>query len=170
MSWSSRIGYGPSPSLQEAAVPTKRRKPRITTGEDWRRSQSEAAFQKTVTDLASYCGWDPIYHTKFSAWSNRGFPDLVMVHQKRQQILFVELKKEKGHGASLTPYQTAWLLALETVQKRFRKPPKQRIGGKSADLYRPPFQVYLWRPTDWPKIQAVLTGDKPLGVEPPGKE
>ena len=86
---------------------------------------SEAAFQRQVLDAARLFGWT-VYHTKLSAWSNPGFPDLTMVRGPR--LIFAELKREKGRT---TPMQDAWLAALAYTCA----------------------EVYVWRPSD---IDAII--------------
>lgn len=103
---------------------------------------SEKEFQAQVLELAAWTGW-LVYHTFDSRRSHAGFPDLVLVRGTR--IIFAELKSERGRVSS---EQQTWLDALGTV---------------AADLVGPalpptaPVLVRVWRPTDWPEIEAVLT-------------
>ena len=60
-----------------------------------------------------------------------GFPDLVLVHQRRKRIIFAELKSDKG---SVKPEQKAWLAALQAVSE----------ANEPAH-----FVVAVWRPRDW---------------------
>ena len=85
----------------------------------------EKVMQQAIITLAKLNGW-LVYHTHDSRKSERGFPDLVMVHPDRGECLFVELKSETG---KLTPSQGKWLEALLEVKARPR--------------------TYLWRPVDW---------------------
>jgi len=90
---------------------------------------TEAQFQRMVTDL---CDWLHLrwYHTHDSRRSPGGFPDLVIVGPA--QVVYVELKSEKGR---VTPAQKEWIDAL---------------CGALQD-------AYIWRPSDWPEAQRVLT-------------
>lgn len=63
-----------------------------------------------------------------------GFCDLVMVRAPR--LVFAELKRQTG---KLGAAQAHWLHGLEEVA---------RIA--------PTVEVHLWRPSDWPEIEAVL--------------
>ena len=93
---------------------------------------NEAQFQKQVVDLAHYQGWH-VFHTYDSRRSTgSGFPDLVLVRGGEFLPIFAELKTSKGQ--------------LSAVQKTWRKVLEQCPG---AD-YR------LWRPEDWPEIEATL--------------
>ena len=56
---------------------------------------SEKQWQKFVTDLADTGGWE-WYHVGDSRRSKPGFPDLVLWHSAKKQVLFRELKTEKG--------------------------------------------------------------------------
>ena len=60
-----------------------------------------------------------------------GFPDLVMV---RDRVIVVKLKSETGRT---TAEQARWLAALEAAHA----------------------EHYVWRPSDWPEVEAVLGMD-----------
>ena len=90
---------------------------------------SEKDFRQQILDLAKLTGWK-CYFTWNSLHSPSGFPDLVMVRDRRQ--VFAELKSEKG---KLTEYQLEWLKALQEV---------------------PGNEVFVWRPSDWENIVKVL--------------
>lgn len=89
----------------------------------------ERQFQAAVLEYAELVGWR-CYHTHDSRGSHAGYPDLTLVRDDR--LAFCELKAETGR---VRPAQVAWLAALE------------RCGA---------CEVYLWRPGDWPTIEAVL--------------
>ena len=90
---------------------------------------TEAVFQRQVIELARLCGW-LVYHTHDSRKSAAGFPDLVLVRGRR--CVFAELKSDVGKPSA---DQVTWLTALQAAEE----------------------ETYLWRPTDWPQIQATLT-------------
>jgi len=89
---------------------------------------TEKAFSQQVVDLARLRGWK-VYRTWNSMHSPAGFPDLVLARGGR--LIHVELKAERGQ---LSTSQRDWLLSL-------------------ADL---PGEVYVWKPSNWPQIEAVL--------------
>ena len=91
---------------------------------------TEKQFLQQVKDLARLRGWQT-YHNLNARGSDPGFPDLVLVRDGR--LLFIELKTEKGR---ISPVQDIWL-------KRLRE-----VGTVRA---------FLWRPHDWPEIEARLT-------------
>lgn len=101
---------------------------------------SERAFQSAVIDLAKTYGWrvahfhDSRRQVKPGVFvgdqTAAGFPDLVLV--RRDEVLFAELKTEKGQVKS---EQSSWMASLEMANQR----------------------VYLWRPKDWPQIEEVLS-------------
>jgi hypothetical protein len=102
---------------------------------------SEADFQRDVIDFAKRRGWlvqhsRPAYNKSgrisTPLQGHKGFPDLVLV---RDRVLFVELKKV---GAYPTPEQRTWIARLQALQ---------------GDYVR----CLVWRPTDWPEIEAVLS-------------
>ena len=93
------------------------------------RALSEKDFRQQIVDLARACGWF-VYFTWRSIHSPAGFPDLVLV--RGAICLFRELKTEKGKP---TDAQRDWLAALTGA-------------GQDAKV---------WRPSDWPEIEATLT-------------
>ena len=99
---------------------------------------SENNFLKTVIDLGKLYGWriahfrhalqrDGRYLTPVQA-DGAGFPDLVMTREGR--LITAELKTERG---KLTWKQAVWL-----------------------DDLAPCAEVYVWRPSDWDKIEEIL--------------
>lgn len=90
------------------------------------RLMSEDAFRTQVIRVAGLCGWI-WYYTYDSRRSPRGFLDLVLVHRKRRETLFVELKTEQGR---LSADQKLWIDALTAAGQ----------------------EVYVWRPRDWDAI------------------
>lgn len=105
---------------------------------------TETDFQAGVIEYARLTGWrtahfrpamtDKGWRTPV-AGDGKGFPDLVLVHEKRGLLLVRELKSDRGR---LTPEQDLWLKALA-----------------SAGV-----DVGVWRPKDLPEIEAVLGGKR----------
>ena len=98
--------------------------------------QTEREFQDAVVELARLTGWR-VYHTYDSRRSEAGYPDLTLA--KGGSVIFAELKRDAK--ARVTRDQRAWLEALA---------PRGSIGAQHA--------VYVWRPSDWPEIERILTG------------
>lgn len=94
--------------------------------------ESEQDFQRRIIALANAHGW-LVYHTYDSRRSEPGFPDLVMA---RDRLIFAEVKTAFGRA---TREQTFWL---------------QRLAEAGAE-------AYLWRPSDWDDICAILTRQRP---------
>ena len=93
-------------------------------------NQTEAEFMAQVVELARWYSWK-VFHPYDSRRSSHGYPDLTMVRPPR--VIFMELKKEKGH---LTTHQEWW----------------------QDDLKRcPGVEYYLWRPIDWEDLVKVLS-------------
>ena len=95
----------------------------------------EKDFQQDVTDLADAHGWD-WQHCRLPQKDRPGFPDLVLWHPGRGLVLFRELKRD---GEKLTSHQWSRIGALNAA---------------GAD-------VSVWYPSDWPEIEALLTGREP---------
>lgn len=104
-------------------------------------TETEAQFQKRVTDAAELFGWAWMHIVRCptnrgTSWRTptigplgAGWPDLVLV--KGPDLLFVELKGEKG---TVSPAQALSLSVLNSVGV-----------------------CYVWRPDDWDRIMEVLS-------------
>jgi hypothetical protein len=93
-------------------------------------TMTEVAWQRMVCDLAELRGWR-WHHQHYSKRSPAGWPDLVLVRGPR--LVAAELKSERGR---VRPEQRVWLDALAAV---------------------PGVETYLWRPSAWVTVQAVLS-------------
>ena len=76
-------------------------------------------------------GCRQVWHDNDSRRNAAGLPDLILLGPGG--LAFAELKKQKGR---VSPEQQGWLDGLT------------RVG----------VPAYLWRPSDWPEVQAVLRG------------
>ena len=90
---------------------------------------TEKDLLSQIKDLAKIYHWR-LYHPFLSKWSERGFPDLVLLRPPR--IIFAELKRDDG---KLTPSQQEW-----------------------ADLLKacPGVEYYCFRPSDIDGIVKIL--------------
>lgn len=105
---------------------------------------SEADHQAAIVRCAQLLGWtcahfrpartERGWRTPVGA-DGAGFPDLVMTHPEHG-LVFVECKSERG---KVGPRQREWLKLL-----------------KAAGA-----EVYVWKPSDWPSIEARLRGAQP---------
>jgi VRR-NUC domain len=98
------------------------------------RATTEKAFQQSVVDLARLLQWR-VFYVRDSRGSPGGWPDLTLC---KDRLLFRELKAERGR---LSLEQEAWGELLT------------RAGCDWA----------VWRPPDWPAIEATLKGQLELG-------
>lgn len=108
----------------------------------------EGDFQQAIIDLAELCGWR-VYHVanvrrRLRATTSVGFPDLVMVRDGR--IIFAELKR--GPRDHPTREQREWLAQLAPTGLPCDQD-GEHYEGKHVI-------VCLWRPADWPAIEALL--------------
>lgn len=82
----------------------------------------------------------PYYHTHNSLRSQPGFPDTVIIRPPARfpapWLILAELKTERGR---LSDAQQQWRAALEAVA-----------------AVCPGVAYFLWRPSDWPDIIALL--------------
>ena len=92
---------------------------------------SEAQFQATVTEAFGVSGWW-VFHHPDSRRTTPGYPDLTLIHPDGR-LVYAELKTATG---KVRPEQRAVIDAL-------------RRGGH---------QAFIWRPDDWPAVQAVISG------------
>lgn len=90
---------------------------------------TEKQFESQIRDLAKIFRWK-FYHPFLSKWSERGWPDITLLRDRR--LILAELKSEKG---KLSVHQARWLWALRKV---------------------PGIEVYIWRPRHIEKIKEVL--------------
>lgn len=78
----------------------------------------EADYQRTIVEAARIAGWK--VHAERPAYTGRGrvitpiqgdkgFPDLVLVHERRATLAFVELKRKPNKP---TEEQLSWMSAL----------------------------------------------------------
>lgn len=95
------------------------------------RAETEKGFQAAIIQLGKHCGWE-CYFVYDSRHSPPGWVDLVLI--KPPRILFIENKTEKGR---LSVKQVACLDLLCAC-------------GLTAKV---------WRPSDWPEIEATLKGE-----------
>lgn len=98
--------------------------------------ESEADFQKAITDLATRCGWR-WWHITDSRRVNAGWPDLVLMRDN--VCLFRELKTGTGR---LRPEQVSTLRALDSC-------------GLDADV---------WRPGSWLEIERILKAPRAVAA------
>ena len=99
--------------------------------------QTEAEFQRTVTDLAESLGWDWMHVGRVGKYApngakgtlGKGWPDLLLVRGKR--IIFAELKAQRADP-------------LPEHQKRVLNVLLQAV------------ECYVWRPSDLPMILEEL--------------
>lgn len=96
--------------------------------------QSEKQFQGAVIEYAQLLGWR-VFHPFDSRRSDPGFPDLTLV--RRGELILAELKAENGR---LSTAQEEWRELLSEVEH----------ASEGA------IEVFVWRPSDWPLIEAVL--------------
>jgi hypothetical protein len=115
---------------------------KLTELERLERSLSEAEFREQVHDLAALLGWQWMYvfplksskgwRTPTGGPLGSGWPDDTLVHRAKRRIVFAEVKSQTG---AVRADQAAVLAFL-------------REAGQEA---------YLWRPSDLPQIQEVLS-------------
>ena len=97
--------------------------------------ETEAEFQRRLTEQAEQLGWDWMHVGRTGKYSpngakgtlGTGWPDLILI--RGGQVIFVELKDQNG--------------VLSTAQK--------------AVLYKmKALDCRVWRPSDWPQILEAL--------------
>lgn len=106
---------------------------------------TEAEFMAQVIELARVLGWHWAHfrpaqtrhgwRTPVQGPLGAGFPDLVLVHPRKQRVVYLELKSEKGKLSAAQGIVHGILLAAGC-------------------------EVYVWRPNDWDEVVAVLR-DRP---------
>jgi hypothetical protein len=101
--------------------------------------ETEAGFQAWIVERAGHFGY-VAWHDHHSRWNDRGLPDLILCRpakdDKPGRLIFAEVKTERGR---VSIEQRAWLAMLATC---------------------PGVSVYLWRPSDRPQIERVLSEEE----------
>lgn len=121
---------------------------------------TEAAFQRQVIELAQLYGWRVAHFRPArtaDGWrtavqgDGAGFPDLVLA--RRPELIFAELKSERGRP---TAAQREWLDQLGSIAQAVQL--RCEAAAEQLGEPEPPSLVdaYLWRPSDWPAIEARL--------------
>ena len=122
-------------------------------------SISESAHQAQVVQAAADLGWHVHHHdttaptrvwvrkidkrTQREEWVTirsrqmigPGFPDLILVHPQQQRVIFAELKVQDPKKGKRSENQVTWGGVLEAAGQEY----------------------YLWRPSDWGEIVAILS-------------
>jgi hypothetical protein len=96
---------------------------------------AEKALLDQVKELAQMTGWW-FHHQTLSIFSAKGWPDVTLI--KPPRMVLAELKTETG---KVTPEQEECLALLRRV---------------------PGVEVYVWRPSDFEKIKAILYPPRPV--------
>lgn len=111
------------------------------------RDMLERDFQERVRRLAKLHGW-LYFHVHNSRNSPAGFPDCVLLrpadYRGWSPMIVAELKRE---GQKPTPIQQQWLDAFRATFG---------VLEDGTDDY---VIVECWRPSDMPKIEALLEGN-----------
>lgn len=91
---------------------------------------TEKQFMAAVVEYAKRLGYF-VFHPLAMKGSEAGYPDLTLIHMKKERIIWIECKSEAGR---LTKEQKLWLGAIEDA------------GG----------EVYIFRPSDMDRILEIL--------------
>lgn len=87
----------------------------------------EEDLMAAVKGIAQLKGWK-YYHTYDSRKSDRGFPDVVLVHGKARKVLWRELKRDDNKP---TPGQQEWLDELTAAGEDARVwKPADLVSGR----------------------------------------
>ena len=86
----------------------------------WAATVAEDVFQAQTVTLAKSLGWK-VFHPYDSRRSEKGWPDLSLVHPRQGRVMFRELKTAKGR---LTQAQKDWQTDLAAA-------------GVDVDVWRP---------------------------------
>lgn len=103
----------------------------------------EALFQQQVMQIANTCGWDA-HHIRPGKYGHTwktdglaGMPDLILIGQRGQGIIFAELKTRTGK--------------LSSIQE-----------ARIVQLMENGCEVHVWRPKDIDNIVKRLNTRKPV--------
>ena len=94
---------------------------------------TERQYQGQIADLAAALGWTRRYHTTYSIGSDRGYPDLTLIHP-RYGPLWLEVKGKNGRPSM---EQVLWV----------------------QDIRRAGLHAYIVYPRDIELVEALLRGE-----------
>jgi hypothetical protein len=105
---------------------------------------TEEDFQAQVVAAAHLFGWHHLHVRRtigrgkkwVTATNVKGWPDLFLWHEKWERAVAAELKSERGVAS---PEQLECLASLAAAG----------------------IETYVWRPSDWDALEAVLRGGRP---------
>jgi hypothetical protein len=110
---------------------------------------AETDLEEKIVTLARIRDW-MVHHDRGdyrrAIAGDPGFPDLVL--SRHGVTVFAELKAAKGR---LSRSQCEWLGAITDTD-----PLEWRSGSITASRLGAAVEVYVWRPTDWPRIEDLL--------------
>lgn len=122
-------------------------------------TESEAAFQTKVIQLARYTGWNVwAPPPNRPSGEHRRAPKIIGVTAGWPDVAFWRLRRGRVGDLPAGIGEVFWA-ELKGAKTRVR--PEQRVV--LAELRACGLEVHLWRPADWPEIEARLTRS-------PGKE
>lgn len=124
------------------------------------RKGPEYELQLQITQLATILGWEHMairpmmtkqqgFRTGTIGTMAKGWPDLVLVRPRDRRLIFAELKGSKRD--KLRPDQGRVLDVLRALEGEWWSLP----NGHDPDAPMR-IEVHLWRPDDWPDIEAAL--------------
>lgn len=76
-------------------------------------NQTERDFQRSVIHAAEILGWR-VYHTTYSIGSDKGYPDLTMIHPTHG-AMWLELKGPRGRASQ---EQQEWIQSLKSAGQK----------------------------------------------------
>jgi hypothetical protein len=101
-----------------------------------------------------------IFHPRIMYRSEPGWPDLTLVRRRDRRLIFAELKAEDG---KLTPRQREVLELLQCLETPAAVVSHAKTAADAQamalfvdGLRGARIQVFVWRPSDMPKIHEVL--------------
>jgi hypothetical protein len=119
----------------------------------------EYRLQSQIAELAHMLGWETIafrplftkagFRTPGSGSMAKGWPDMTLVRAKDRRLIFAELKSDVG---KTSPDQDRVLEVLRSLEGLWRDPVLLPTSAYSSMQV----QVFVWRPEDFDRIQAVL--------------
>jgi hypothetical protein len=88
----------------------------------WKYTELERDFQQRVTEVLNLHGWRVYSIPDSRRASVKGFPDICAWNPKRDELMFIELKAEKGR---LSPAQKTVLDELKRIAPTYVFKPSQ---------------------------------------------
>ena len=125
----------------------------------------EYELQSQIAELATILGWEHVafrplmskrgWRTPGTGTMAKGWPDMTLVRARDRRLIFAELKSDRGKPSD---DQERVLEVLRALEGDTWQPQQVHDHGETkwSAFGHLKIEVFVWRPRDWPVIEATL--------------